>query len=59
MLHGVIRMVLEYFRVDFRGAGPFGVLTLTQTISLSITAVYLFGTVYFYFKKDTAEEAGG
>ena len=49
-LHALIRLVLEYFRADFRGSGPFGLLTLTQTISLCILIICPLVMIYLYKK---------
>ncbi|MBW2624507.1 MAG: prolipoprotein diacylglyceryl transferase [Deltaproteobacteria bacterium] len=56
-LHALIRMVLEYFRADFRGSGPFGFLTLTQTISLSMIILCPLVMFYLYKKHGQQREA--
>jgi phosphatidylglycerol:prolipoprotein diacylglycerol transferase len=56
-LHGLIRMFLEYFRADFRGSGPFGFLTLTQTISLSMIIICPLVMFYLYKKQSRQREA--
>ncbi|MBW2062079.1 MAG: prolipoprotein diacylglyceryl transferase [Deltaproteobacteria bacterium] len=50
LLHGLIRFVLEYFRSDFRGAGPFGILTSTQAAALLIVIISPIMLVYLYQK---------
>jgi len=58
-LHALVRLVLEYFRADFRGSGPFGFLTLTQTISLLILIICPLVMIYLYKKHVQQREAPG
>lgn len=57
ILHALIRMILEYFRADFRGTGPFGFLTLTQSVSVIIIIVCPLVMLYLYKKNGRREAA--
>ncbi len=48
LLHGLIRFVIEYFRADFRGAGPFGLLSTTQMVAILIVIISPIMMVYLY-----------
>ncbi|MBW1710663.1 MAG: prolipoprotein diacylglyceryl transferase [Deltaproteobacteria bacterium] len=48
LLHALIRFVIEFFRGDFRGAGPFGILTSTQTVALLIVIISPIMMIYLY-----------
>ncbi|MBW2093170.1 MAG: prolipoprotein diacylglyceryl transferase [Deltaproteobacteria bacterium] len=49
LLHGLIRFILEYFRGDFRGAGPFSMLTSTQTFALLIIIISPVMMIFLYW----------
>ena len=48
LLHGLIRFGLEFFRGDFRGLGPLGLLTVTQVAALTLVAVSAIMMAYLY-----------
>jgi len=50
-LHGVFRLIVEYFRGDFRGATILGLFTITQMAALTLVIVSLILMVYLYLGK--------